>query len=54
MEVPLVATSKDHSDNSFYGLAIGFTVLLWTYLVVQLAAGAAAGIAFRVLNPSDK
>jgi aquaporin Z len=39
-----VATSKDHSDNSFYGLAIGFTVV----------AGAAAGLAFRVLNHSDK
>lgn len=80
-----VATSKDHPDNSFYGLAIGFTVaagavavggisgavfnpavavggvlmgtlslsLLWPYLVVQLLAGAAAGIAFRALNPTD-
>ncbi|MFI5508473.1 aquaporin [Mycobacterium sp. NPDC051804] len=80
-----VATSKDHPDNSFYGLAIGFTVLagavavgglsgavfnpavavsgvlmgtlsgsvLWTYLVVQMLAGAAAGIAFRALNPTD-
>jgi aquaporin Z len=81
-----VATSKDHPDNSFYGLAIGFTVLagavavggisggafnpavvlggaamdmfalptLWVYLVAQLVAGAAAGIAFRALNPHDK
>jgi aquaporin Z len=81
-----VATSKDHPDNSFYGLAIGFTVLagavavggisggafnpavvlggaamdmfalptLWVYLVAQLVAGAAAGIAFRALNPYDK
>jgi aquaporin Z len=81
-----VATSKDHTDNGFYGLAIGFTVLagavavggisgavfnpavavggvlmgtvsasmLWTYVVVQLLAGAAAGFAFRALNPTDK
>ena len=81
-----VATSKDHPDNSFYGLAIGFTVLagavavggisggafnpavalggaamglfswptLWVYLVAELLAGAAAGLAFRALNPDDK
>jgi aquaporin Z len=81
-----VATSKDHPDNSFYGLAIGFTVLagavavggisggafnpavalggavmglfawptLWVYLVAELVAGAAAGLAFRALNPNDK
>lgn len=81
-----VATSKDHPNNSFYGLAIGFTVLagavavgavsggafnpavglgtivagiagvstLWIYLVATLAGGAAAGIAFRLLNPDDK
>jgi aquaporin Z len=81
-----VATSRDHPDNSFYGLAIGFTVVagaiavggisgaafnpavtlagttlglfawstLWVYVVVQLAAGAAAGLAFLVLNPEDK
>jgi aquaporin Z len=81
-----VATSRAHPDNSFYGLAIGFTVVagaiavggisgaafnpavtlagatlglftwstLWVYVVVQLAAGAAAGIVFRVLNPEDK
>jgi aquaporin Z len=80
-----VATSKDHPDNSFYGLAIGFTVLAgavavggisggafnpavvlggaamglfaWStliYLVPQLIAGAAAGLAFRMLNPADK
>lgn len=39
-----VATSKSHSDNSFYGLAIGFTVV----------AGAAAAVAFLVLDPDDK
>jgi aquaporin Z len=80
-----VATSKDHPDNSFYGLAIGFTVLVgavsvgaisggafnpavvvggaamglfaWStllYLVPQLIAGAAAGVVFRALNPTDK
>jgi aquaporin Z len=81
-----VATSKDHPNNSFYGLAIGFTVLtgaiavgaisggvfnpavaisgaaiglfawttLWTYLLAQIIAGAAAGLAFLALNPDDK
>ncbi len=39
-----VATSKDHPDNSFYGLAIGFTV----------AAGAIAvgGVSGGVFNPA--
>jgi aquaporin Z len=81
-----VATSKDHPDNSFYGLAIGFTVVagafavggisggafnpavavagavmhlfawstLWIYVLTELVAGAAAGFAFRALNPDDK
>jgi aquaporin Z len=81
-----VATSKDHPNNSFYGLAIGFTVMVgafavggisggvfnpavalggtamglfaWSvfgiYLVVQLVAGAVAGLVFRGLNPDDK
>jgi aquaporin Z len=81
-----VATSKDQTGNSFYGLAIGFTVVagafavggisggafnpavslgaatgglfswstLWVYLVVQAAAGIAAGLAFLALNPDDK
>jgi aquaporin Z len=81
-----VATSKDHPDNSFYGLAIGFTVMvgafavggisggafnpavalaaagmgilawptIWLYVVVELVAGAIAGLAFRALNPADK
>ena len=80
-----VATSKDTAGNSFYGLAIGFTVLtgafavgdisggafnpavavgitmlglaasssLWLYLVANLAGGAVAAIAFRILNPND-
>jgi aquaporin Z len=81
-----VATSKDQTGNSFFGLAIGFTVLggafavggisggafnpavslgaatggmfawstLWVYIVVQAAAGVAAGLTFLVLNPDDK
>jgi len=80
-----VATSKDHPNNSFYGLAIGFTVLagavsvgglsggvfnpavaigvsiagliswsmLWIFLVANLAGGALAAAAFRLLNPDD-
>lgn len=81
-----VATSRDHVGNSFYGLAIGFTVTagavavgsvsgavfnpavliggatiglfagptLWVYLVAQIVAGVAAGVAFRTLNPGDR
>jgi aquaporin Z len=81
-----VATSRDHPANSFYGLAVGFTVAagavavggisggvfnpaitiaatvlglfaastLWVYIVVQLVAGAAAGLVFLALNPEDK
>jgi aquaporin Z len=80
-----VATSKDHPNNSFYGLAIGFTVAagavavggisgaafnpavalgaavvgliqgstIWLYVVVQLAAGAAAGLAFLALSTGE-
>ncbi|MCI2421557.1 aquaporin [Saccharopolyspora sp. K220] len=80
-----VATSRDHPNNSFYGLAIGFTVMvgavavggisggvfnpavalggavmglfswstLWVYIVAELVGGAAAGFAFRALNPDD-
>ena len=79
------ATSKDTAGNSFYGLAIGFTVLagafavgpvsggafnpavavgivvmglkgvsaLWVFFVANFAGGAAAAVAFRVLNPHD-
>src|ERR1700758_1508968 len=78
-----VATAKGTSGNSFYGLAIGFTVMtgafavgnisggvfnpavavgismmglsawvnIWIYLVAELAAGAAAALAFKVVNP---
>ncbi len=79
-----VATSADHSRNSFYGLAIGFTVAAGAiavggvsggvfnpavlfggmaaglfgastllYPIVQLSGAAAAGLAFRLLNPND-
>src|SRR5438309_8801247 len=80
-----VATAKGTSGNSFYGLAIGFTVMtgafavgnisggvfnpavavgvsmmglsawtnIWIYLVADFAAGAAAALAFRVVNPGD-
>jgi aquaporin Z len=81
-----VATAKGTEGNSFYGLAIGFTVLacafafggysggafnpavalgltimglisganLWIPLVACLAAGAAAAMVFKFLNPEDK
>lgn len=80
-----VATAKANANNSFYGLAIGFTVLagafavgdisggafnpavavgisilkispwenIWIYLVANLAAGLAAGLVFKALNPKD-
>ncbi len=80
-----VATAKGTAGNSFYGLAIGMTVLagayavggvsggafnpavtlglvvmgkltvsqMIAYIVVQLAAGAVAGMVFRALNPQD-
>ena len=35
-----VATSKDHPDNSFYGLAIGFTVFAGAASVGSLSGGA--------------
>jgi aquaporin Z len=37
-----VATSKDNPDNSFYGLAIGFTVF-----VGAVAVGGISGAAFN-------
>lgn len=39
-----VATSKDHPNNSFYGLAIGFTVLA--------GAIAVGGISYGAFNPA--
>ena len=35
-----VATSKDHPDNSFYGLAIGFTVFVGAASVGSISGGA--------------
>jgi aquaporin Z len=35
-----VATSKDHPNNSFYGLAIGFTVLTGAFAVGKISGGA--------------
>ncbi|MCV7028141.1 aquaporin [Mycobacterium sherrisii] len=35
-----VATSKDHPSNSFYGLAIGFTVLVGAVSVGDISGGA--------------
>jgi aquaporin Z len=35
-----VATSKDHPDNSFYGLAIGFTVMVGAFAVGPFSGGA--------------
>ncbi len=81
-----VATAKGTAGNSFYGLAIGFTVLagayavgpvsggafnpavavgvctmglvawvnIWIFLVANFAAGAAAALAFKALNPDDQ
>jgi aquaporin Z len=80
-----VATAKGTSGNSFYGLAIGFTVLtgayavggisggafnpavavgitmmglsapanIWIFLVANFAAGAAAAVVFRAVNPEE-
>lgn len=80
-----VATARANSGNSYFGLAIGFTVLTgavavgdlsggafnpavtlalgqmglldWgavpLYLVVQLASGAVAALAFRAVSPAD-
>src|SRR3984893_17678447 len=81
-----VATAKGTSGNSFYGLAIGFTVLvgafsvgnisggafnpavavatsimglsswanLWIYLVADLAGGAVAAGAFKIVSPAER
>jgi aquaporin Z len=78
------ATSKGTDGNSYYGLAIGFTLVAgiysvgaisggafnpavvvggwvtnafdvgatWPYLIVQLGAGAAAALAFRLVSPA--
>jgi aquaporin Z len=50
------ATAKDTSGNSFYGLAIGFTVLVGAFSVGNISGGAfnpavAVGISFMGLSP---
>jgi aquaporin Z len=35
-----LATSMDHQDNSFYGLAIGFTIVAGAFAVAAIAGGA--------------
>lgn len=35
-----VATSRSHPDNSFYGLAIGFTVMAGAFAVGDISGGA--------------
>ena len=50
-----VATSKDHPDNSFYGLAIGFTVLASAFAVGPITGGAfnpAVAIGHNVISGS--
>lgn len=81
-----VATAKGTVGNSFYGIAIGLTVLagayavgglsggafntavaaglaimklvpaedIWIHVAANLGAGAAAGLAFKALQPQDK
>ncbi len=81
-----VATAEGTSGNSFYGLAIGMTVMtgafavgdisggafnpavavgismlglsawenIWIYLVAQAAAGIAAAIIFKMINPPEQ
>jgi aquaporin Z len=80
-----VATAKGTAGNSFYGLAIGMTVMtgafavgnisggafnpavalgatlmglsswssIWLFFVSELAAGAAAALVFKTVNPGD-
>src|SRR6266567_4339431 len=58
------ATAKGTSGNSFYGLAIGMTVMAGAFAVGQIGGGAfnpavavgglVAGLVFKFLNPDDK
>ncbi len=48
-----VATSKDHPDNSFYGLAIGFTVMVGAFSVGPISGGAfnpAVALGHNIIN----
>jgi aquaporin Z len=47
------ATSKDHPNNSFYGFAIGFTVLIGAFAVGNISGGAfnpAVALGISILN----
>ncbi len=51
-----VATAKDNAGNSFYGLAIGFTVMVGAFSVGRISGGAfnpavAVGISIMGLSP---
>lgn len=49
------ATSKGTAGNSFYGLAIGFTVMTMAYGLGAISSGAAlAAVTFKFINPEDK
>ena len=51
-----VATSKDHPNNSFYGLAIGFTVMVGAFAVGPVSGGAfnpAVGVGVTVMGLAD-
>ncbi len=50
------ATSKDTAGNSFYGLAIGFTVMVGAYAVGNISGGAfnpAIALGISLLNLTD-
>jgi aquaporin Z len=50
------ATSKDTAGNSFYGFAIGFTVLIGAYSVGSISGGAfnpAVALGISILNITD-
>ena len=50
------ATSKDTAGNSFYGLAIGFTVMVGAFSVGNISGGAfnpAIALAISLLNITD-
>ena len=53
-----VATSKDHPNNSFYGLAIGFTVMVGAFAVGGISGGAfnpavvIGGLVMGLFNPT--
>jgi len=48
------ATAKGTDGNSFYGLAIGFTVVTGAFTVGGISGGAVAALVFKGINPDDK